>query len=78
MDCEFFIVSSVTYAIKGKAELENHGIAGKVEKIKKVAALGGCGYGIKVFGDEIPNARRYLTLAGIPIVATEKCEGLAQ
>ena len=39
MNCEFLIVSSITYALKAKSELEGHGIFCKVEKIKNVAAI---------------------------------------
>ncbi len=74
MDCEFLIVSSITYAMKAKAELENRGIACKVEKIKNVAALGGCGYGVKVSRGLSTAARRFLTIAGIKVIDTVDCE----
>lgn len=74
MDCVFLIVSSITYALKAKSELESHGIACKVEKIKNVAALGGCGYGIKVSKDHAAMARRYMNIIGIRIVETSDCE----
>lgn len=74
MDCEFLIVSSITYALKAKSELESHGIVCKVEKIKNVAALGGCGYGIRVRTADSVLARRYLSLNGIRVVMTMDCE----
>ncbi len=74
MDCEFLIVSSITYALKAKSELESHGIVCKVEKIKNVASLGGCGYGVKVSHDDSPRARRYMSLAGIRVITTMDCE----
>ena len=73
MDCEFLIVSSITYALKAKSELESHGIVCKVEKIKNVAALGGCGHGLKVSKSISNTARRYLNLAGIKVVDTVDC-----
>ncbi len=73
MDCEFLIVSSITYALKAKSELESHGIVCKVEKIKNVASLGGCGYGIKVSHNDSSRARRYMSLAGIRVITTMDC-----
>ena len=74
MDCEFLIVSSITYAMKGKSELESRGISCKVEKIKNVAALGGCGYGIKVAKSASLMAKRYLSLSGVRVVTVMDCE----
>ena len=74
MDCEFLIVSSITYAMKAKAELESRGIACKVEKIKNVASLGGCGYGVKVSRGLSTAARRFLSIAGIKVIDTVDCE----
>ena len=74
MGCEFIIVSSVTYALKGKSELENRGIPSKVEKLKNVASLGGCGYGIKVSKNISDQAKRYLSLSGIKIIDVIDCE----
>ena len=74
MDCEFLIVSSVTYALKGKAVLESRGIICKVEKIKNIAALKGCGFGIKVKKSQSLTARRILNFSGINIIETVDCE----
>ena len=74
MNCEFLIVSSITYALKAKSELEGHGIVCKVEKIKNVAALGGCGYVIRVSSDTAALARRYMNLAGIRVITSMDCE----
>lgn len=41
------VVSSVTYAMKGRDLLFRHGIRGYVERIPKTGATG-CGYGIYV------------------------------
>lgn len=74
MDCAFLIVSSITYAMKGKSELEAHGISCKVEKLRNVKSLGGCGYGLRVSGGESALARRYLNLAGIRVISIVDCE----
>ncbi len=75
MDCEFLVVSSITYALKAKAELEGHGIACKIEKIKHVAELNGCGYGIRVSDGLASAASRYLSVAGIRVVKRQPCGG---
>ena len=41
------VVSSVTYAMKGRDLLFRHGIRGYVERIPKTGEMG-CGYGIYV------------------------------
>ncbi len=74
MDCEFLIVSSITYAMKGKNELEAHGILCKIEKLRHVKSLGGCGYGLRVNRSDSALARRYLNLAGIRVISVVDCE----
>ena len=73
MDCKFIIVGSVTFAMKARGELESRGIACKIEKIKKVKALNGCGYGLKVRKSDVSSAVRYLSLARIKIIETIDC-----
>lgn len=73
MDCEFLIVSSITYAMKAKKELEGQGIPCKVEKLRQVKALGGCGYGIRVGKDVSALAGRVLSLAGIRVISRMDC-----
>lgn len=73
MDCEFHIVSSITYALKGKSVLESNGIPSKIEKIKKVSSLKGCGYGIKTKKSDSATAKRFLSISGIRILETVDC-----
>ena len=73
MDCEFLVVSSITYALKGKSILESKGIACKVEKLKKVSVLKSCGYGIKVNKRDSVIAARYLNISGIRVIETVEC-----
>ena len=73
MDCEFLVVSSITYALKGKSILEGKGIACKVEKIKKVSAFKSCGYGIKVNKKDSVTAARFLMISGIKVIETVDC-----
>ncbi|MBO4343906.1 MAG: DUF3343 domain-containing protein [Clostridia bacterium] len=73
MNCVFFIVSSVTYAMKAKNALERHGIPCRVEKIKNVASLGGCGFGIKVPKDYLSVAKNIFFSEGINIAEITDC-----
>ena len=74
MSCKYIIVGSVTYAIKSKEILENRGINVKIEKIKKVHALKGCGFGLKVDSAKSATAARFLNTAGINILDIIDCE----
>ena len=74
MDCKIFVLSSVTYAFKAKSILESRGIISKIEKVKNVAAIGGCGYGVKVNEDDYKNAQRFLAVSGIKIIEISDCE----
>lgn len=73
MNCKFIVVSSITYAMKGKSKLEEFGIFSKIEKIKKVAKLNGCGYGLKVNDADVTMASRILSADGIKVIDTVEC-----
>ena len=75
MDCKYLIVSSVTYAMKARAELESHGILSKIEKIKNIKNTGGCGYGIAVSAKDLNFAVRILNNAGIGVLDVVNCGG---
>lgn len=75
MDCKYLIVSSVTYAIKAKNELEKIGIYSKVEKVKNLKSLNGCGFGVKVRRNEAVMAQRVLSAAGIRVLEAVDCGG---
>ena len=75
MDCRIIVVSSITYAFKAKDILDSRGINSKVEKIKKVAALNGCGYGLRIAENNVKNAVRFLNYSGIKTVDIIECEG---
>ena len=48
MNKSFFIVGSVTYAIKGREILARRGIPAYIERTKKHKERYGCGYGLFV------------------------------
>ena len=74
MDCRYLIVSSVTYAMKAKDVLKKQGISSKIEKIKNISKLNGCGYGVKVSEHDLHVALRFLNIAGITIIDISDCE----
>lgn len=74
MDCKYLIVSSITYAMKAKEELKSRGIHCKIEKIKNIPKLNGCGYGVKVSDYDSSIAIRYLNISGIRIIDIIDCE----
>lgn len=78
MDCKYLIVSSITYAMKAKEELKSRGIYCKIEKIKSIPKLGGCGYGIKVSAYDSMLAARYLNISGIGVVDVIDCEAVSR
>lgn len=73
MDCRYLIVSSVTYAMKAKDILKSHGISCRIEKIKNIPQLNGCGYGVKISEHDLHVASRFLNVSGITIVDISDC-----
>ncbi len=67
------MVSSVTYAMKGKEILLQHGIRGFVQRIPKVAETG-CGYGIFV-PEDADTAERILRENKIRILGRLEQDG---
>lgn len=74
MDCKFLIVSSITYALKAKSELENNSIECRIEKIKNIAALKGCGYGIRINRRDVQMSVRLLKSLHIRVIDVIDCE----
>lgn len=65
-----FILSSVTYALKGKKLLEKSGINTALVKAENIKELRGCGYGIKVTKENAEKAEKILLSHGIRIIST--------
>ena len=65
-----FVLSSVTYALKGKRLLEENGIRSAPVKTGVTKALRGCGYGLKVKAEQCGAAREILLSQGIKILGT--------
>ena len=68
MNKSFFIVNSVTYAMKSRDLLLRHGITGYVERSRKLREKYGCGYGIYV-PKRTEEAAKLLKQHGIRILA---------
>ena len=75
MNCKFLVVSSITYALKGKSELENNNISCRLEKIRDIAAMKGCGYGIRINASDATAAIRILRNARIRVIEILDCKG---
>jgi len=73
MSCLFLVVSSVTFAFKAKNVLESAGIPGKVEKLRDIAAKGGCGYGVKIDAQYRNAAARVLKRGNVKIIDVIEC-----
>lgn len=68
------LVSSITYAMKSKDLLMNHGIPAYVERVPHIEALGGCGYGLHI-PKQMDEAESILQQEGIRILGRIEREG---
>jgi hypothetical protein len=64
----FFLVNSITYAMKSRDLLLHHGIASSVERSRKGKERYGCGYGVFV-PKRAGEARKILEEHGIRILS---------
>lgn len=69
------LVSSITYAMKGKDLLMNHGISSYLQRIPRAQLQGGCGYGLYV-PRNMDRAESILREAGIKVLGVLDGEGL--
>ena len=68
MDTKFFIFSSVTYALRAMTLLKRYGIFSRLEKIKNISAIGGCGYALAVQSVFAEKAASIIQSEGIRII----------
>ena len=68
MNTKYLIFSSVTYALRSMTLLKRYGIYSRLEKIKNIAALGGCGYALAVYDSFIDSAVGIISGEGIRII----------
>lgn len=68
MNTKYFVFSSVTFALRAMSLLKRHGISSRLEKIKNISALGGCGYALAVDNRFFDTAVPLIQNEGIRIV----------
>ena len=68
MNTKYLIFSSVTYALRSMTLLKRYGIGSRLEKIKNISALGGCGYALAVDGLFLDSAVSIISREGIRII----------
>ncbi len=68
MDTKYLIFSSVTYALRGMSLLKSKGFYSRLEKIKTISSIGGCGYALAVSADILDMAVSLIQSEGIRIV----------
>ncbi len=68
-----FILSSITYAMKGRDLLNSKGIKIEIKRVPKNKALSGCGYGFLVF-DKAEKAAKILEKSQIKVLDIKKLE----
>ena len=74
MNRSFFIVNSITYAMKSRDILLRYGINGYVERSRKSREKYGCGYGIYI-PRKADEAEQILRQNGIKILARTERDG---
>lgn len=68
MDTKYLIFSSVTYALRAMTLLKRHGLDARLEKIKNISSLGGCGYALAVKSGIIDTAVAIISGEGLRII----------
>lgn len=69
MKFKYFVFESVSYALKAMSALKSVGVYARLEKIKNISALGGCGYALAVYEKDantalaIANVNKILVLS---------------
>ena len=67
MGQQLIVVGSVTYAMKSRELLWNHGIKAYIERLPRTSDTPGCGYGVYV-PQGTDDAEHILRLAGIHVL----------
>lgn len=68
MNTKYLIFSSVTYALRSMTLLKRYGVYSRLEKIKNISSLGGCGYALAVNENDTSTAVGIISSEGIRIV----------
>ncbi len=70
MSGQYIIVSSITYAYKGKSVLERKGIRADIERAPANLSDCGCHYAIKISNASVDKAVHLLSNAKIKVIST--------
>lgn len=68
-----FILSSITYAMKGRDLLNSKGIKSEIKRAPKNKALSGCGYGLLIH-ERVDEAAEILEEAQIKVLEIKNLE----
>lgn len=68
MDTKYLIFSSVTYALRAMTLLKRQRFDARLEKIKNISSLGGCGYALAVKENILDTAIAIITGEGLRII----------
>lgn len=68
MNTKYLVFTSVTYALRAMTLLKRNGIGARLEKIKNISALGGCGYTLAVNAENIDLSISIINGEGIRII----------
>lgn len=68
MDTKYLIFTSVTFALRALSILKNNGVGARLERIKNIATLGGCGYGVAIEQSSLDYAMLLIANEGIKII----------
>lgn len=68
MDTKYLVFSSVTYALRAMTLLKRNGIYSRLEKIKNIKSLGGCGYALCVDSTILDTALSLIKGEGIKVI----------
>ena len=68
MNTKYLIFSSVTYALRSMTLLKRYNIYSRLEKIKNISSLGGCGYALAVDANLVSTIVEIITKEGIRVI----------
>ena len=68
MDTKYLVFSSVTYALRALSLLSQNSVYARLEKVKNLRAVGGCGYALAVKNADFDTASDIVISNGIRII----------
>ncbi len=68
MDTKYLVFSSVTYALRALSLLTGNSVYSRLEKIKNIRAVGGCGYALAVNVQDLEIAKSIIFSSQIKIL----------